>query len=446
MRQSFVGRFRLRACLLAAALFVGIGSASSQGVPDLARAEALIRQGAANAAWNLLAPHELALAGREDFDYLLGIAALESGRADRATLIFERVLAVNPGHMAARLDMGRAYFALGDLERARTELESVLRFDPPPAARAAAERTLAAIAVQSGARGTKLTGWLEGTLGHDNNVNAGPSGSSLFVPLFGTTFTLASTSTRQIDTFAAMAGGVELSYALDERFSLVAGADFRQRGNFSAAAFDSLSGGARFGAQYAMANDQVRATLGPGYFELNGAYYRRAQIASFDWRHQWDARTLFSVFGQDIRQRYVQAASRAQGANLFILGGGVSRTLDEGLRLLASASLFRGEEVATDGRADGDRRLWGLRAGLQGALRGDADWTVSAAVQSSAYARRNVTFAALRRDLQFDLNLGVNWRVAKDWTLRPQFSYTRNDSNLALNDFDRYELSIALRR
>jgi hypothetical protein len=45
------------------------------------------------------------------FDYLLGIAALDSGKPDRATIAFERVLAVNPNFAGARLDLAIYVFA-----------------------------------------------------------------------------------------------------------------------------------------------------------------------------------------------------------------------------------------------------------------------------------------------------------------------------------------------
>src|SRR5262245_54346224 len=98
----------------------------------LGQAEELVRSGEAEKAWALLAPLERQYAGRPDFDYLLGVAALESGRPNRATFVLERVLTVNPGHLAARLEMARAYFALHDFERAEREFDTVLAAAPPP--------------------------------------------------------------------------------------------------------------------------------------------------------------------------------------------------------------------------------------------------------------------------------------------------------------------------
>src|SRR4026209_814340 len=103
----------IAAVTLCLALAVRAGPSVAQELDPavLRQAEALVRPGAAQQAWGLLAPLERQYAGRPDFDYVLGVAALESGRPNRATFVFERVLTVNPGHLAARPELPRAHFA-----------------------------------------------------------------------------------------------------------------------------------------------------------------------------------------------------------------------------------------------------------------------------------------------------------------------------------------------
>src|SRR5688572_19780250 len=110
--------FALLACLLC-------GLAQAQTV--LEQAKRLMNEGKAAEAFKLLAPLEPQRAGEIDFDYTLGIAALDSGHPDRATIAFERVLATNPDFVGARVDLGRAYFAMGSDDLARAEFETVQR-------------------------------------------------------------------------------------------------------------------------------------------------------------------------------------------------------------------------------------------------------------------------------------------------------------------------------
>ena len=302
------------------------------------------------------------------------------------------------------------------------------------------EQALEALAVQAEGR------YVDATFGHDSNVNSSTSQGSLFVPLFGVNFTLASTSVKRRDEFMAIGGGAEAAYEIGRGFSLIGGGDLRQRANFKADTFDFRSLDYRGGLQYADERDTVRLQLGHNDYDLDNAAYRRTQNTSAEWRRTLDARTQFSIYGQDSRIRYVQAATRSSSSNLAMFGAGAVRVLDEGSRTFAYASAFRGSEVATDGRTDGDRRLWGVRAGLQRALRADADWFVSATWQKSSYEQQNAIFLTTRQDWQYDISAGVNWQMAQHWSLRPQLAYTRNDSRVSLNDFERYEISVTVRR
>ena len=436
--------------LLAAALMLP-GSSQAQpkapeSRPDMAQAERLLRDGKAEEAYLLLLPHEFAQAGQEDFDYILGVAALESGKADLATLIFERVLAVNPNHAAARLDMGRAYFALGDMDRARTEFESARRFGPPPAAVTTIDQYMAAIEKRESGKALRLTGYADAIVGRDSNVNSSTAQGTLFIPLFGTDLTLATNSVKRGDNFLSYGGGVDAAYTLAGSFSLLGGADARRRANYRADTFDNQSLDLRLGAQYAGDRDTVRLIVGQNRYDLDNASYRNTQNLIAEWRRTLDSRSQVSLFAQDSRARYLQEAARSNSSNLFMYGVGGVRVIDEGTRTFAFASLFRGADVATDGRSDGDRRLHGVRVGLQRALMAEADWFAAVSSQKSTYAVENPIFSATRKDYQYDLSAGVNWQINREWLLRPQMSYTRNDSNLALNDFDRYEASVMLRR
>jgi len=419
--------------------------------PDLGRAERLLGAGDADGAWKLLSPHELALAGDEAFDYLLGVAALETGRADLATLILERVLAVNPNHAAARLDMGRAYFALGDFERARTEFDAVVRFDPPPQARATVERYRAAMAdrtalIGPAAAGLALTGYVEALLGRDSNVNASTSQGSVYIPVFGVNFTLGTTSVQTKAGFAALGGGAEASYRFGGGMGVFAGMDARVREHAKVGAYDYASADYRVGVQYQGARDLWRGTVSRGDYRLDGADYRRIDGLGLEWRRTLDPRTQFSAFGQESRIRYLVSTAQSYSSNLRLWGGTVARTLDEGTRTVAFAGFYRGSDVATDGRTDGDRRLHAVRAGAQYGVAERLDAFASAALQKSTYDRQNALFSQLRIDHQLDLSAGLNWQWDADWLVRPQVNYTRADSNIPLNDYRRTEAFVTLRR
>ena len=111
MATRFVYR-KLGAAVLCLAL-TGLAGAAEKA-PEISQAQALLKAGKAEEAYALLLPLEFFQAGDPAFDYLLGVSALDSGKFNAATLAFERMLAVNPNHAGARMDMARAYFELND--------------------------------------------------------------------------------------------------------------------------------------------------------------------------------------------------------------------------------------------------------------------------------------------------------------------------------------------
>src|SRR5882724_1210156 len=76
------------------------------------RAKRLLAQKQPKQAYDLLLPQEAARAGDPEFDYLLGVAALDSGELERAVFALERVLAVQPDNHVARAEIARAYYAM----------------------------------------------------------------------------------------------------------------------------------------------------------------------------------------------------------------------------------------------------------------------------------------------------------------------------------------------
>jgi predicted Zn-dependent protease len=197
--------------LLCFALACFAASAVSQALdnPILGRADALLREGKAQEAWDLLAPLEARHAGEPDFDYLLAVSALESGRPDRATFVLERVLALNPGHMAARLEMARAYFSLRDFERAEREFNVVLSADPSAETRALVQSYKARMPAAAATLDGRLSGYAEAGFGRDTNVAAATAQGGIFVPAFAAEFIPAPLFARRADDFFQIAAGME---------------------------------------------------------------------------------------------------------------------------------------------------------------------------------------------------------------------------------------------
>lgn len=418
-------------------------------------ADALIRSGKPADAYNLLEPLEFEHSGEVRFDYLIGIAALDSGKPDKATLAFERVLAVNPDFAAARLDMARAYYQLGDLQRARTEFTAALEQNPSDTARANIRKYLDAIDTQKEGKRTRASGYVEGSIGRDSNVNFSDSHPQIFVDRFATIATLDSTNVKAADNYYAAAAGGEIIHDLNPDWGVYASGDLRKRGNNTRKQFDSLGLDARAGVIFEAKANRLRVGVLGGRYNLGGLHNSDTTGLKGEWRHVFSPSNQLNAFAQSVQYRYVDIVMQPNDFDQHAIGLGWLHVLADGKSSL-SGSMHYGTEkdvspiitVASPsgGRNDGARRFRGLRVGGQSAFTERVALFASAGMQAGDYNKVNYYFLRQRNDRLFDLTLGANWHWEKLWTLRPQLSYSRNESNIAIYDYNRMDVSLTVRR
>ena len=92
------------------------------------------------------------------------------------------------------------------------------------------------------------------------------------------------------------------------------------------------------------------------------------------------------------------------------------------------------------------RDYWGLRAGGQYSLNGNVDLLGSVTAQYSDYEGIHPTFTDREREDDFYyLSVGADWRLSREWTLKPRLTFARNISNVPLSDYDRTMLQFTAR-
>jgi len=426
---------------------------------QLSDATSLMNAGKPADAYALLLPNEFERAGEVRFDYLLGIAALDSGKPDKATLALERVLAVDPNYAGARLDMARAYYQLGDLARAKNEFNLVMKQDPPEAARATIKKYLDAIRAYEEAKKTRFTGYLEGTLGHDSNINGATSQAQIPVPAFGNlVFTLNQSSLETADTYAGFAGGLEVNHLLSPVWGVYAGTDLRTRSHASHREFNNADLAARAGFSYSRNEDVFRFGFMGDQYRFGRGYepepYRYGTGFNAEWRHPASPSDQLTLFGQFTQNRFVTTGMTVQDHDLTLMGASWLHVLGNG-KSVVYGSFVGGRESAVapvtstnpnGGRPDGDKTLFGLRAGSQITWNESWDYLVGVGIQSGKYSRENLAFMAKRSDTTWDLSAGVNWHWDSNWTVRSQLAVSSNKSNIPVYSFDRNDISVGIRR
>ncbi|MBY4676821.1 tetratricopeptide repeat protein [Marinobacterium arenosum] len=126
-----------------------------------------------------LLDHEAQCSHLADFNYQLGLRALQQSDHNTAINAFQRVTLQNPNHAGAWLDLATLYFRIQDRQSLAATLQQIeQRFAVPPAIELILERYRNWLA-QSQRSPRRLQAAVEIELGHSTNINHGTSHDSI---------------------------------------------------------------------------------------------------------------------------------------------------------------------------------------------------------------------------------------------------------------------------
>jgi outer membrane protein len=442
--------------LLLAAGAVGPALADPE---TLEKARRLLNENNPKQAYMELIKLEGQLAGNVDFDYLLGVAALDSGKIDDAIIAFERVLAVNPNHAGAQMDLARAYFVAGSLDLAEASFTQLLASNPPSIARETINRYLEAIKARKRQTAGGWSGWAELGIGYDDNITGVPTDfGAAAQQSFGIVGIEATgNSVKRKAAYGTAAAAAELSHPLSGGWSLFGAGEVKGRGYDGESDFNSLYAEARGGATLNDGATQWRAVGGYQHFDQQGAADtdpkitndRRTGYGLGEWRYYLDPRRQVGLGLQYSQVRF--PTNSVEDFNQLLLSASYLQSFESKGVPLLFLSAFVSDDSAINKLPDSDtdksKNLAGLRGYVQYSLTQNVNLFNALGVvfrrDKDPYARS--TEVEWGKDRFGEFLLGVNWQFRKTCALRAQWSYTRNVSNIDLYDFNRNEVSTAVR-
>ena len=439
---------RRHRCYLAAAVLtlMGIAGQSPAAEPAdldalLAQGRSLIEAGHAAEAYTALSAREAEFGGDSAFDYLYGIAALDSGHAAEANFALARVVATEPDFDGARVELARAYFESGDYESARTQFTYLRERHPPAAALALINRYLTAIDNRAVIMRPRLVVNFDGGSGYDSNAN----GSTADRQFLG--FNLNARNVARSTAFADAALSASYVRPRGRDFGWTADLAANQRWNPSAHFVDQslVSGALALAARIG----EWRTALG-----VNG-YWAALDGTAHDWSGTVQARATHPVGAHwSATGSASYGPLRYRDAHLKLL---------EVDRLLASVRIDRGSLPAggilsltllagRDATQLANSPYGGDRYGARASYAWQAGPRVRAVVDAgglrSSYTGGAGFFGLARRDTQYTAVVLLDFDDAPlaGWHIQPRLRYARNDSNVSLYAYDRWEAGVFLHR
>ncbi|MDH3769161.1 MAG: SH3 domain-containing protein, partial [Gammaproteobacteria bacterium] len=238
----------------------------------------LLKEGRGEDAYALLSKLEVEWAGDTGFDYLLGVAALDSGHPGEAIFALERVVKLLPKFTGARMELARALFDIGDHDLAEKEFVKLLDKEPPEEVRNIIMAFLDIIRNPPvTAEPPKKLFYAMASGGYDSNAN----GAADINEFLG--FALDSRSTEQDSPFAEAALGGIMKRPLKPGLDLLFGADAKHRHNRDAEYVDNTYASSTVGLAITKGDHGFNLGLGATWSAIDGSFNERGLALDLGW-------------------------------------------------------------------------------------------------------------------------------------------------------------------
>ena len=413
--------------LLAAALLTGF-AANVSAADDalLKRAEQLIAAQKSTEAYELLKPELETRAGDPQYDYLLGVACLDSGKPSEAVFALERVVDTQPDNAKARAELARAYYELNENDAAKEQFKKVESYNPPEGVQQTIDRYMSAINLRLDTTRTRYNAFIESGFGYDSNVNSATDDKQVVLPgLGGLVFNLTSTSRERSSGVWDIRGGASFSSPLRPNLTLFGGASLDHRLAVSDGQFTAY-----------------RLTAQAQRFDVSGPNRTLGGFTA-QWQRKLSDTTQVTAFGQFALIRFPNQSVR--DVNRYTGGvGGVHAFGGKGSPVVF-ASAFAGVEDEQHSFNNIGRTLVGGRVGGQYTFNARTVGYASVDYQHSFYGGKEPLFARNRDEDFVNVGGGVRYTFFKSWTVRPELAYSVSSSTIPIFDYDRLTAFVTFR-
>jgi tetratricopeptide (TPR) repeat protein len=376
---------------------------------------------------------QAAAQGVEQADSLLG-----QGKAAEAATAYQQILEDDPGSVAARLGLGRAYFAMGEYAQAQMEFEAVLPYDGIAADVYSQADVYDEIAADYAAGRTWRPFYYAET-----GIGNYRQNTSASTAIFG--------GAGDYDTFLPIRVGGGWNTDLGGRHFFNGTIDYRFRWYDDSDRRNDSDLRWNLNISRPVDGDNLRFGMRGRTSYRGDSQYRNDWGVFADYRLGLGARDQLTIGGEVRERRYPSGPLRSRTRDIAELTGNWSHSLANGKTSFSLGGSLT-QEWATQERPDGNASFWGVNGGVDHAFSDSLDSFFWWSYVNESYDDERPDFTSdpdllrVRNDDLWNFGGGLVWAFATGWTLRPTFEYNWEDSNIAALAYSSTELWLTVRK
>lgn len=417
-----------------------------------ANAQAKLSTGDANAAYQELLALQPPLAGIPVFDLVFGQAALQVDKPSIAAFSFERCLAVDSYNELCRLGMFHAHLDLKEKKSAKQELHYLKQSAQNEEVQKAIAHYLDVISPQEArSQAAQLASYMQVGVGYDSNINSASSINEIAIPnLDDEMYILPDEHQRKKSGFMTAKYHIRYSAPINEQWRFRVQGDVAAKGNFKTSNYNTLVSHVSAGVDRTINQHQLSATVRVQNYRLRNRNFRNMGSFIAQYAYTVNNTTEISIFGQASKlnysgSRYAPDNSR-RNAKRYVGGA----TLLKGFaseRALGYLTAYGGTHKKTKSRGPAhiNHQFFGAKVGGMYLLTPRFQMEAGVAAERRHFRKENLNFLKKRKDTFYNAYLGGVYAVNRKLTLRPQYQFYRNHSNIPLSHYKRHIFMLNLR-
>ncbi|MES3006345.1 MAG: hypothetical protein V4751_01085 [Pseudomonadota bacterium] len=410
----------------------------------------LINAGQFVQAYELATTNLTAWEGDTEFDFMYGIAAIESNNPNEAVFAFERVALTAEDatlRQRARLELARAHLLTNNLVASRNLFTEVLESNPPQNVQENIEAFLTLIDARQNSQRSTFSFSVAPTVGHDDNINSATTNGLIDTPLIGE-IELNPDGLKTGDDFADLTIGLGYRKPLTRDKTLDGSLTLNRHDNRDSDQFDMdyMLGDISYG--YGSEVHRFRHSLQAQKVSLDGAAFQNSLRINNSWQRAgtngWYQSLSASLSTTRFDNTRASPSNDLRDTNQIMLSGSIIKLTQA---FTHSFTLFYADDKARNsaGKHNGRAFFGAAHSVMWRPNNNHSPYARLSAQRTDHHDNHPVFFNDQRGDTSVTGSIGWVWQYSRRLSANAELMYTETDSNIPLFEYTRFRYQAGLR-